>query len=30
VLVPEWNRYYLCVPHHESQEAEVRVYEAQP
>jgi DNA-binding beta-propeller fold protein YncE len=29
-LVPEWNRYYLAVPHHESHEAEVRVYEVQP
>jgi len=29
-LVPEWNRYYLAVPHHENQEAEVRVYEVQP
>lgn len=30
VLVPEWNRYYLGVPHHAAQEAEVRVYEVQP
>jgi DNA-binding beta-propeller fold protein YncE len=29
-LVPEWNRYYLAVPHHESHDAEVRVYEVQP
>ena len=29
-LVPEWNRYYLAVPHHENHEAEVRVYEVQP
>ena len=29
-LVPEWNRYYLAVPHHENQEAEVRVYEVRP
>jgi DNA-binding beta-propeller fold protein YncE len=29
-LVPELNRYYLAVPHHESKEAEVRVYEIQP
>jgi len=30
ILVPELNRYYLAVPHHENQEAEVRVYEVQP
>ena len=30
ILVPELNRYYLAVPHHEKQEAEVRVYEIQP
>jgi DNA-binding beta-propeller fold protein YncE len=30
LLVPEWNRYYLAVPHHENHEAEVRVYEVQP
>jgi sugar lactone lactonase YvrE len=30
ILVPELNRYYLAVPHHESKEAEVRVYEIQP
>lgn len=30
VLVPEWNRYYLGVPHHEGKDAEVRVYEVQP
>lgn len=29
ILVPEFNRYYLAVPHHEKQEAEVRVYELQ-
>jgi DNA-binding beta-propeller fold protein YncE len=29
-LVPELNRYYLAVPHHENKEAEVRVYEIQP
>ena len=27
VLVPELNRYYLAVPHHEKQIAELRVYE---
>ncbi len=27
VLVPELNRYYLAVPHHEKQTAELRVYE---
>jgi hypothetical protein len=27
VLVPELNRYYLGVPHHETQSAEVRVYD---
>jgi DNA-binding beta-propeller fold protein YncE len=30
ILVPEMNRYYLAVPHHENQDAEVRVYEIQP
>jgi DNA-binding beta-propeller fold protein YncE len=30
ILVPELNRYYLAVPHHENKEAEVRVYEVQP
>jgi DNA-binding beta-propeller fold protein YncE len=30
VLVPELNRYYLAVPHHESQSAEVRVYKVLP
>jgi DNA-binding beta-propeller fold protein YncE len=30
ILVPELNRYYLAVPHHEKHEAEVRVYEVQP
>src|SRR5258706_2052074 len=29
ILVPELNRYYLAVPHHEKQDAEVRVYEVQ-
>ena len=29
ILVPELNRYYLAVPHHDKQEAEVRVYETQ-
>jgi DNA-binding beta-propeller fold protein YncE len=27
ILVPEWNRYYVAVPHHEKQSAEVRVYD---
>ena len=30
ILVPELNRYYLAVPHHQSQDAEVRVYDIQP
>jgi DNA-binding beta-propeller fold protein YncE len=30
ILVPELNRYYLAVPHHEDKQAEVRVYEVQP
>jgi DNA-binding beta-propeller fold protein YncE len=30
ILVPEWSRYYLAVPHHEGKEAEVRVYDIQP
>jgi DNA-binding beta-propeller fold protein YncE len=30
ILVPELNRYYLAVPHHGDQEAEVRVYEVKP
>jgi len=30
ILVPELNRYYLAVPHHENHDAEVRVYEVQP
>jgi hypothetical protein len=30
MLVPELNRYYLAVPHHEKKDAEVRVYEVQP
>jgi DNA-binding beta-propeller fold protein YncE len=29
-LVPELNRYYLAVPHHENKDAEVRVFEVQP
>src|SRR6202048_3336609 len=30
VLVPDWNRYYVAVPHHAGKDAEVRVYEVQP
>ena len=30
VLVPELNRYYLAVPHHAKQTAELRVYEVLP
>jgi WD40 repeat protein len=30
VLVPELNRYYLAVPHHEKKSAELRVYEVLP
>jgi DNA-binding beta-propeller fold protein YncE len=30
LLVPEWNRYYLAVPRHGKQQAEVRIYEVQP
>ena len=30
ILIPELNRYYLAVPHHESQSAEVRVYKVLP
>jgi len=30
ILVPELNRYYLAVPHHENKDAEVRVYEIEP
>ena len=30
ILVPEWSRYYLAVPHHEGKDAEVRVYDVQP
>lgn len=30
ILVPELNRYYLAVPHHNGKEAEVRVYDVQP
>jgi YVTN family beta-propeller protein len=29
-LVPELNRYYLAVPHHENKDAEVRVFEVKP
>jgi len=30
ILVPELNRYYLAVPHHEKQTAELRVYTVLP
>lgn len=30
LFVPELNRYYLGVPHHESKSAELRIYEVQP
>jgi DNA-binding beta-propeller fold protein YncE len=30
VIVPELKRYYLAVPHHEKQSAELRVYEVLP
>jgi WD40 repeat protein len=30
ILVPELNRFYLAVPHHEKQSAEVRVYNVLP
>jgi len=30
VLVPELSRYYLAVPHHEKQVAEIRVYQVMP
>lgn len=30
ILVPELNRYYLAVPHHEGKDAEVRVYDIEP
>ncbi len=30
ILVPEWNRYYLVVPHHEGKDAEVRAWDIQP
>ena len=30
IFVPELNRYYLGVPHHEKQSAEVRVYNVTP
>lgn len=29
ILVPELNRYYLAVPHHEKQSAELRVYDVE-
>jgi DNA-binding beta-propeller fold protein YncE len=29
LLVPEWNRYFLAVPHHKTQEAEVRIYDVE-
>jgi hypothetical protein len=30
VLIPELNKYYLAIPHHEKQVAELRVYEVLP
>ncbi len=30
ILIPQLNRYYLAVPHHGHQDAEVRVYKVQP
>lgn len=30
ILVPELNKYYLAVPHHEKQEAELRVFDVLP
>jgi DNA-binding beta-propeller fold protein YncE len=30
ILIPELNKYYLAVPHHEKQVAELRVYEVLP
>jgi DNA-binding beta-propeller fold protein YncE len=30
ILVPELNRFYLAVPHHEKQSAEIRVYNVLP
>jgi DNA-binding beta-propeller fold protein YncE len=30
VLVPELSRYYLAIPHHEKQTAELRIYEVLP
>lgn len=30
ILVPELNKYYLAVPHHEKQVSELRVYEVLP
>jgi len=29
ILVPELNRYYLAVPQHEKQSAELRVYDVE-
>ena len=30
ILIPALNKYYLAVPHHEKQEAELRVYDVLP
>lgn len=30
IVVPQWHRYYLAVPHHGNQIAEVRVFETAP
>ena len=30
IFVPELNRYYLGVPHHETKSAELRIYEVEP
>jgi DNA-binding beta-propeller fold protein YncE len=30
LFVPEWNHYFLAVPRHQTQPAEVRVYDVQP
>lgn len=30
VFVPEWNRYFLAVPRHQKEPAEVRVYDVEP
>jgi len=30
ILVPELKKYYLAVPHHEKQVAELRIYEVLP